>query len=141
MWGHSDWDGEKKMSLYVYLTSDKREMPCPECAHCSECGGRRVVERSTEHYWANITHNLGAMADAAGIYQHLWRPEELGITKAGQLIAPLREGLARLKAEPERFKAFDAPNGWGRYGYFVPFVEKYLAACEATPDADVSVSR
>jgi len=36
----------------------------------------------TSVYDANITHNLGAMAEAAGIYKHLWRPEEIGITKA-----------------------------------------------------------
>src|SRR6266496_3980933 len=46
-----------------------------------------------ELYWRNITHNLNTMADAAGIYKHLWRPEELGITKAGELIAPLAAGL------------------------------------------------
>ena len=33
-------------------------------------------------YSANITHNLGKMAEEAGIYKHLWRPEEIGITKA-----------------------------------------------------------
>jgi hypothetical protein len=30
----------------------------------------------------NITHNLGEMAKAAGIYMELWRPEEIGIIKA-----------------------------------------------------------
>lgn len=50
----------------------------------------------TEVFGSNITHNLGEMAEEAGIYKHLWRPEEIGITKADQLIAPLREGLARL---------------------------------------------
>ena len=28
-----------------------------------------------ELYSANITHNLTGMADAAGIYMHLWRPQ------------------------------------------------------------------
>ena len=92
-------------------------------------------------YDANITHNLSAMASEAGIYRHLWRPEELGIVKAAQLIEPLRVGLARLKADPERFRKHDAKNGWGRYEDFVPFVERYLAACEENPDADVRVSR
>lgn len=94
-----------------------------------------------EVYSANITHNLGKMADAAGIYKHLWRPEEIGVTQARQLIDPLKAGLALLKSDPERFRAFDAPNGWGKYENFVPFVEKYLAACEANPDAAVTVSR
>ena len=92
-------------------------------------------------YDANITHNLGAMASEAGIYRHLWRPEELGIVKAAQLIEPLRAGLALLTADPERFKKHNAPNGWGLYKDFVPFVERYLAACEENPDADVRVSR
>jgi hypothetical protein len=97
--------------------------------------------RPTEVYSANITHNLNSMAKEAGIYQHLWRPEELAISKAGQLIEPLRAGLALLKADPERFKKFNAENGWGLYEHFVPFVDRYLAACIDYPDADVSVSR
>ena len=88
-----------------------------------------------------ITHNLGDMARAADIYQHLWRPEEIDITKAIQLVEPLRAGLALLKSDPERFEKFNSPNGWGMYEHFVPFVEKYLAACEENPDADVRASR
>jgi hypothetical protein len=97
--------------------------------------------RPAEVYSANITHNLGAMAEAAGIYMHLWRPDELGITKARELIEPLRAGLERLKAEPQVFERHNAPNGWGLYMHFVPFVENYLRACEESPNADVRVSR
>jgi hypothetical protein len=96
---------------------------------------RRVVI-----YDANITHNLGRMAREAGIYDCLWHPSEAGITKASQLIEPLRAGLALLKSDPARFEAFNAPNGWGLYKHFVPFVERYLAACEENPDADVEAS-
>lgn len=97
--------------------------------------------QSTCVYAANLTHNLAKMAYEAGIYKHLWRPDEIGITKAEQLIEPLRVGLALLKSDPERFKKFDAENGWGLYIHFVPFVENYLQACEKYPDAEVSVSR
>jgi hypothetical protein len=100
-----------------------------------------VEMQPTEIYGANITHNLGKMAGEAGIYKHLWRPDEIGVTKAGELIEPLRAGLARLEADPKRFRAFDAQNGWGRYPHLVEFVRGYLAACEANPDADVRVSR
>jgi hypothetical protein len=95
----------------------------------------------TEVYWGNITHNLAEMAEAAGIYKCMWRPDENGITKAKQLIRPLRAGLKKLKANPRKYKKFDAPNGWGTYGFFVKFVEEYLEACEEYPDADVGVSR
>ena len=97
--------------------------------------------RMTEIYSANITHNLVDMALEAGLYQQLWRPEELGITKAGDLIQPLTVGLALLKSDPTRFEKFNASNGWGLYKHFVPFVEKYLRACQDNPDAEVNVSR
>lgn len=97
--------------------------------------------RPTTVYASNITHNLGRMAEEAGIYQHLWRPEEIGVTTAGELIEPLERGLAALKAEPDLFRAFDAPNGWGRYEHFVPFVAQYLDACRENPDATVNADR
>lgn len=114
------------MSLDVYLAA----VPC---AHCGRGG--------EESYSANITHNLNGMAEEAGIYKHLWRPEEIGITKASELIEPLRAGLALMKADPPRFEKFNATNGWGLYKHFVPWIEEYLAACERNPDATVSVSR
>lgn len=101
-----------------------------------------VVERDDDQVFsANITHNLNTMADAAGIYTCLWRPDEHGITRAEQLIEPLRAGLARLKAEPEKYEALNPKNGWGSYSAFVPWVERYLEACEKYPHAEVSVWR
>lgn len=97
--------------------------------------------RLTTIYDANITHNLNKMAEEAGIYKHLWRPEEIGITKAQQLVAPLREGLSLLRSDPERFKKFDPENGWGDYSGLVNFVRSYLSACEENPSATVSVNR
>lgn len=100
-----------------------------------------TIVRSTTVYDANITHNLNLMAEEAGIYQHVWRPEEIGITKAAQLIDPLKSGIARLEAEPERFRKLEPDNRWGTYNNFLPWLRRYLEACEANPDADVSVSR
>jgi hypothetical protein len=111
--------GVNKMSLDVYLTARIR----------------------ITVFNCNITHNLGGMAEAAGIYKHLWRPEELGIKKAKELIEPLEVGLALLKSDPERFKEFNPLNLWGSYDGLVSFVEKYLAACKEYPNADVSASR
>ena len=98
-------------------------------------------EESETVYSANITHNLNTMAENAGIYEALWRPEEISITKALQLIAPLSAGLTLLKVDPARFKTFNPENGWGNYEGLVEFVANYLAACEQYPSADVSVSR
>jgi hypothetical protein len=99
------------------------------------------VTLSESVYSANITHNLGKMASEAGIYQALWRPEEEGYYQASDLIEPLTKGLALLTANPEKFKAFNSPNGWGIYEHFVPFVAKYLEACVANPTANIEVNR
>lgn len=98
-------------------------------------------QEGRELYWANITHNLNAMAGEAGIYECLWRPDEHGITHAHQIIEPLAAGVALLATQKERFEAFNAPNGWGKWENFLPWCAKYLQACRDNPDALVKVSR
>lgn len=90
---------------------------------------------------ANITHNLNKMADAAGIYEACWRPEEIGATKASDIIQILEKGFEDMKARPEHFKKFDSENGWGTYKDFLLWVESYLNACREYPDAIIEVSR
>jgi len=107
------------MSLDVYLTDETGE----------------------EVYSANITHNLNKMADAAGIYECLWRPDEHGITTAGQIIEPLSAGLAKLVTDKAKYEAFNPENGWGSWEGFVPWCASYLQACRDNPDALVRVSR
>jgi hypothetical protein len=92
-------------------------------------------------YERNITHNLGKMADAAGVYKAMWWPEEIGIATAKQLIDPLTIGLEALRADPEKFKAFNPSNGWGNYDGLVGFVESYLDAAKRYPEATVRISR
>ena len=96
--------------------------------------------RLTEIFYYNITHNLHAMAEEAGIYQHLWHPEELEITHAKQLIEPLTKGLAELRAAPELFTQFGPENEWGNYEGLVTFVTKYLIACIKYPEAEIRTS-
>jgi len=120
------------MSLHVYLTRKK---------WISYDAGKTLIEEDEAIYSANITHNLGLMADEAGIYEALWRPEETGKTKAGEIVPLLEAGLNELKTRPEHFKKFNSPNGWGTYEHFVPFVEDYLNACRDHPDAIIDVSR
>ena len=93
-----------------------------------------------EVFSRNITHNLGKMADA-GIYRHLWRPDEINISRAWQLVEPLTAGLMRLKADPTTARLHNPPNGWGNYEGLVSFVEDYLGACRKWPDSHIQVSR
>jgi len=98
-------------------------------------------DEDTNIYHGNITHNLARMADKANIYQHLWRPEELDITIADQLIKPLTKGLQKLKNDPEYFMQFNPSNGWGSYETLVEFTEEYLAACHQNPQATIKTWR
>lgn len=92
-------------------------------------------------YDANITHNLAPMAREAGIYEYLWRPEELGIETAAELIEQLCSAVEMMELDPGRFKAFNPSNGWGSYEGFVAFVRAYLQACQTHPKAKVYASR
>lgn len=125
------------MSLDVYLQG---KLIIEKCT-CTECWNEHKKKYHEEFYSANITHNLGNMADKSGIYYALWRPEERGWKKAKDIIPVLEKGLAKLIAKPKYFEKFNAPNGWGLYEHFVPFVENYLQACKEHPNAKIVVSR
>ena len=149
------------MSLDVYLTLKGAQLPKDKQIFIREDGMTKAIshnewyarfpdrepvtlepdDESDEVYSANITHNLNKMAREAGIYEHLWRPEEIGITKANQLIVPLSAGLIILRSDPERFQKLNPENGWGNYVGLVKFVENYLDACKKYPDAEVYASR
>ena len=149
------------MSLTVYLELDKPVTKKGSGIFIREKGATREItreewdkkfpdavpftvvedEESNEVYSANITHNLNKMAEAAGIYQSLWRPEEIGATHARQLIRRLEVGLKKLINSPDDFKKFNPANGWGDYEALVAFVSNYLEACRENPNAKVSVSR
>lgn len=97
------------------------------------------LEKDGERVFSsNITHNLNKMAEAAGIYKHLWHPEDIGVTKARDLIVGLQAGAKELMEKPTYFETFNSPNGWGLYIHFLPFVARILEACIEHPDADVS---
>lgn len=97
--------------------------------------------RPTIVFQANITHNLGRMAREAGIYEACWHPEEIGIKTAGELVPLLTQGLTKLESNPDHYKQYNSPNGWGLYENFVPWLREYLKACQENPDAIVDVSR
>lgn len=133
---------KKGTGVFIREGGSNRELTVAEVKErYPESDIQEVEYETNEVYSANITHNLNTMAGEASIYKHLWRPDEINITKAKELIEPLREGLHKLKSEPEKYKAFNPSNGWGSYEGLVRFVSNYLDACYENPEADVSVSR
>ena len=107
-----------------------------------------MVTQPVSVYEANITHNLGKMAEAVELsngmtlYQVLWRPDEQeGLKFARDISELLDEGNNILLSDPEKFKKFNPENGWGSYDGLVSFVCRYRNACWETPDAELRVSR
>jgi hypothetical protein len=98
-------------------------------------------ENGESLYWCNITHNLNKMAGTAGIYEALWRPEEIGITTAHQLIEPISKGIAFLTMHRHLCEQDNPPNGWGDWQSLYDFCCSYLKACTEHPLATIRVSR
>jgi hypothetical protein len=128
------------MSLDVSLYEP---FPVPRAA-CFWCAidDDEHVHRGTCLFEQNITHNLNEMADVAGIYKVLWRPDELfDEPRARDIVDALQQGYDTLKADPERFIPFEPENKWGTYWGFLPWLERYITACRTWPDAVVLASR
>jgi len=117
------------MGLSIYLVGPETDCEC----RCS-CGHAHTTKQQPELFSGGVTHNLGSMARAAGIYDVLWRCE---YKKARDLIEPLTVGLRLLTSDPKRFHQYDAPNGWGTYENLVSFVQKLVDGCEEHPDAEI----
>lgn len=96
---------------------------------------------SREVFDRNITHNLGKLANELGIYEHVWRPGDIGIEKAYQLVEPLKVALVKLRANPTKYKEFEPSNGWGTMDGFIVFLEEYIQACHDYPGATVTTHR
>jgi hypothetical protein len=123
--------------------------------------GVTLEPRREEVYSANITHNLGKMADEAGLYEALWRPHRLkpgydipeddykteweyednNPVRAHEIIEIVEKGLEDMKARPKHYETFNSPNGWGMYHNFVPWIERYLAALKEFPESQVVCDR
>lgn len=124
------------MSLDIYL-EDANLTKC-NC-ECSQCGNKHSYEIHDTIFHSNITHNLGKMAAECGVYPYIWRHDENGVKKAADLINPIDKGLTSLLKEPEKFKKFEAENGWGRHENLVTFLIELLQACQENPEATVHV--
>jgi hypothetical protein len=86
----------------------------------------------------NITHNLTDMWEAAGIYDALYNSE--GQT-AESVIPILEKGLQLMIAEPERFKQYNSPNGWGTYKHALPWLTELVAEFKQYPQGIINISK
>lgn len=104
-----------------------------------------------EVFEANITHNLIEMASVCGLYNPMWRPYRLYnipdedgdsfTAEAGEIYDALMEGIKILKSDPDRFKQFNASNGYGTYEGLLGVAKRYAEACKRYPNAKVHTCR
>lgn len=89
--------------------------------------------------WAydwNYTTNCAPMWRAAGA-----NLAEFDGKPAGECAEILRDAIAELVANPEKYRAMDPENGWGSYDSLLPALRKLLEGFDEAPRAIVRVSR
>jgi hypothetical protein len=88
-----------------------------------------------DHYDTNVnaTYNLGKMLRAAGFPD--W--EALRGAPASEAAGMLNKVAGTLRADPETFRRYNPPNGWGNYELAVEFVETFRDHCSAFPAATI----
>lgn len=106
---------------------------------CPHCGAK--TDETICLFDANITHNLNKMAEAAGFYYEVWRPDDIDIEEAGDIIHALTTGIEDMEARPYYYRKYDSPNGWGTYDNFLPWLKELLEVCNKYPNAKIEVSR
>lgn len=99
------------------------------------------ADQLDEVYCGSVTDNLFSMASEAGLFDCLWNNKgSIRATADLDLIEPLRSGIELLKSDPNRFRVYDSPNGWGTYDQFVPWLEELLKECIDCPECLVYFS-
>lgn len=97
-----------------------------------------------EIYECNITFNLYKMFSVA--FQDAFGVESDSINfldgmNAGEAVIHLERAIRRMKKEPDAYKRYDSPNGWGLYIHALPFLERWLSACRENPKTIISVRK
>lgn len=111
--------------------------------HPYSYGGLSEKDKSAYYeddcWTANITHNLGEMANNIPIlfkdkkttlYYVCWRPEEIGVKTVGDILPLLIQGLHYMIGKRKELLQYNSPNGWGTYDSFMKFLLNYKQACE-----------
>lgn len=110
------------MSLDIYLEMDL------------DTGG--ATPEVINLYSANYTHNACRMWERAGVYDALYMSDG---RLAGEVVATLWAGVARMTDDPAGFEALNPPNGWGSYATALPWLREVATAFRSHPKARIKV--
>lgn len=133
---------KKSTGIYARIDGQTRELTreeaiehFPDVFH--DASEVSIQEYETNEFWhGNITHNLAEMADECfpdleSLYTLLWRDKEP--TNIVIYVYQLFACLFELQNNPETYKQFNPPNGWGTYEQLVEFVRSFIHALVDMP--------
>lgn len=84
-----------------------------------------------------ITHNLNEMAIALGVYEIIWKPDEVFPNqdiKPSMVVDKLEEAYQDLKNNKNKYSQFNPKNGWGDYEALSYFIDRYINICKKHKD-------
>lgn len=141
---------KKSTGIYARIDGQTRELTKEEAiAHFPDVDPDDIIEEEieTNEFWhGNITHNLTEMAEDClsfdeesqryNLYDLLWRDTQVPFEGdyLNVYIAHLAYCLYVLKNDPDHFKQFNPPNGWGTYEQLIKFVRSFIHALIDMPE-------
>lgn len=100
-----------------------------------------LIEYGESMWSANMTHNLNKIAIEAGVYECLWRPDEIGVKYARDNISNLRFALGIFYSKYDELKKLNPSNGWGDIDGLIEVAQEFLKACMEYPNAIIECDR
>ena len=95
--------------------------------------GIKSNKRVYYNYDGNITYNVYKMLEVAFGENHLKKWNDLSCDK---FIKDLEEGYIDIKENPEKYRKYDSPNGWGTYETTLYSIEKLYEAIKKYAEID-----
>lgn len=140
---------KKSTGIFARIDGRTRELTREEAIeHFPNVDPNSIVEEEieTNEFWSrNITHNLTKMAyNCYGrnwcLYDLLWRDEMPD--SIIEYMTDLLASLIELESDPDKYKQFNPPNGWGTYEQLIDFVRSFIhALIDMPPRSTIEYSR
>ena len=95
--------------------------------------GLKNKERAYYDYDGNITYNVYEMLEVAFGEYHLKKWNDLSCDK---FFKNLEKGYIDMKENPEKYRKYNSPNGWGTYETTLNAIEKLYKAIKEYAEVD-----
>jgi hypothetical protein len=92
------------------------------------------ADKEAQVYESNHTSNCSGMWEDAGVDLRTMKG-----TSAKDQLPILKQAVETLRANPEKYRAMNPPNGWGSYESALRFIENLANACEENPACTIYV--